>query len=434
MAKNIDPRPKPRTMPALPPDLAAAAVGSGPLPPGVTGRAPIPVGRAVVHEVSRPGQAALSDDEKRVLEQMGYDYTVDLPTTDAGRKQLADAIAKAHEDTAKPPAVLPGKPVGIPHVGTFDDVPDDRKAGFLDAIKNITATERATAQAAAQSQQAMSREAAVPGISQALQSANVAASRFAAAAAEPIAVAPIAAPAAPAAAATPPWSPPAPTPAPTPAPAAAAAPEPVPLPVNETGANPPLTNCPHCDWMLSLPDIAEPPYDEKMAFLQCLLGRKLFTKSYQLFGGHVTVTFRTLAPKELDVVYRQAHFVRMEGKLPAEVDFYEFINRYRLMLQLSSVRSHGPDGFTEELPDGYSHTTNPDAVGVWLPAEREQQMLLQNETELPVIETWLFENVFKGEELFSAILFQFRRFNRLVAKLVAMADNPSFWQPTGGQS
>lgn len=425
MAKSIDPRPKPRSKPELPPDLLAAAVGHAPLPPGVTGRAPIPVGTAVVREISRPGQAGLSEDEKRVLEELGYDYTVELPTTDDGRRQLADAIASAKTATNTPPAVLPGKPVGVPQVGNFDELAPEKKAGFLQAIQSITAGERAAAQAATQAQQAMSREAAVPGISQALNTATTAASRFAAQAEEPVAVA---------SAAPPPWTPPAAAPVPPPAPQQPAPATAVPLPVNETGANPPMTNCPHCDWLLRLPDIEEPPYEEKMAFLQCLLGRKLFVKQYELFGGQVLVTFRTLAPKELDVVYRQAHFARLEGQLPAEIDFYEYVNRYRLMLQLVSVRSTGPDGFTEELPDGYSHSTNPSATGVWLPPEREQQMLVANETELPVIAGWLYNNVFNGEELFSTIMFQFRRFNRLVAKLVAMADNKSFWQPTGGQS
>lgn len=188
------------------------------------------------------------------------------------------------------------------------------------------------------------------------------------------------------------------------------------------------TECPHCGWTLSMPDIPEPAYHEKQAFLQAVLGQKPFIKQYELLGGALRVRFRTLATKEVDTIYRQVMLERQKGLVSTVEDYWEKINRYRLYLQTCHLSS---EHFQHDLPDGYDRETNPNAEGVWQfdPVEDDPR-----ETGLPQIEQHFLRSVFTTEVIHRTINNQCSRFNRLVAKLEAMMDNSDFWRQTGEQS
>jgi hypothetical protein len=199
---------------------------------------------------------------------------------------------------------------------------------------------------------------------------------------------------------------------------------------SDTGADARPAVCLHCGHDPSVPSIEEPPYEEKLAFLHAVLGQKCYPKRYDLFGGNVTVTFRTLTTREIEAVFRQAYLDDRAGKLPTKADYWEAVNRYRLYLQLTSLSAPGPDGFVHELPDGLSEETNPDATACWKPVEP----LEPGQTALPMIEDFVIGNVLKTELLFRTVHVACNEFNRLVAKLEAMADNSDFWKPTGEPS
>lgn len=199
---------------------------------------------------------------------------------------------------------------------------------------------------------------------------------------------------------------------------------------SSTGADVKLSICPHCNWDLQEPDIAEPAYKDKMVFLHALLGQKPYIKEYELFGGHVLATFRTLTTSEIDVIYKQAWRDRETQKILTEIDHWERINRYRLFLQLSSLKSSGSDGFSYDLPDGLSKETNPNCEATWNIGEN---VLHPMDTPLPLIEEWLVQNVLRTEALFRVVNFQCSQFNRLVARLEALADNSDFWKQTEEQ-
>ena len=206
-----------------------------------------------------------------------------------------------------------------------------------------------------------------------------------------------------------------PPPAAAPAPAAA-----------DTGLAPAHPgNCPHCGWDQAVPDDAEVTPRDKTAFLHAVLGEKPFTKEFELFGGSVTVTFRTLTGQEIDKVFQQAYHEKRRGEILTDMDFYERVNRYRLYLQLQAVR--GPD-FAHDFPDGFTPATNPGADGHYtLPAD-----LPEGETGLRQVEDHVRRTALKTEVMIRTVTVQCRTFNRVVAKLEAFADNPDFWQATGG--
>lgn len=427
-------------------ELLARATGRKPLPapppaspfPGITGNPPMPTGRVVGHTAP----SNLTDVELATLGAMGWTPDIPLPTSHEGLKQLQQAVSD-QTSVHVPLPVDPRTPALKVTTVPIDKLPPAQQASFRNAIaatiQNINIQEQQTKQSDQRSQQMMAREAAVPGVSGATNAADDAVEAFrkrmSAMTQQPLENVPTVVAANPAAidainlgnhfakvteAAQ----------------QAEPAPEPDPKPrvtKSETGADAMLTHCPHCRWDLSLPDIAEPPHGDKIAFIQCMVGDRPFVREYQLFGGTVNVTFRTLTTREIDIVYKQAYQDRQEGKLPNELDYWERVNRYRLMLQLQSFKSDGPGGFHKDLPDAYSSSTNPTGTGWWVTPEQEKGMT-PGETAIPVIEDWMVSEVLKTEAVFRVVNNVCNQFNRLVAMMEAMADNTDFWKPTGEPS
>ena len=200
-----------------------------------------------------------------------------------------------------------------------------------------------------------------------------------------------------------------------------------PAPLSAGGATP-HENCPHCGWDLKSPTIKEPSYEEKMGFLQSVLGQRTFINQYEIFGGAVVIRFRTLTTKEMDVVYSQVFQEREAGVVTTVQDYWEKVNRYRLYLQL--VYLAAKDGsFTYQLPRGYSEDTNPHAESFY-----EYEPETPDGTFLPKIENHILENVLRTESIQRSVNTLCARFNRLLAKLEALIDNSDFWKATGEQS
>lgn len=407
------------------------------LPTGVTGNPPLPTAK-VVGQYSPSG---LTEVERQTLEAAGWTPDMPLPQSEEGLKQLQQAIVdQAEVDVPLPvdPRTPPLKVNTVP----IEKLPAADQQRFRGAIANtlqgINQQEQQQRQAAQRQQEMATREMAVKGITPAVGAADAAINAFREKMAkvtntpvedvpEVVAVNPAAVDAmkmqthfAERAAPTTPPEPQAPPPASH--------------DHSELGVGGVmLTHCPHCSWDLATPDIPEPPHSDKMAFLHCMIGDKPYAKEVPLFGGAVTVVFRTLTTREIDQVYKQAFSDRQDGKLPNELDYYERLNRYRLMLQLQAFRSEGAGGFHKDLPDGYSKGTNTHATGFWLTAEQEAE-LTPGQTALPQIEEWMVDEVLKSENVFRTVNNACSQFNRLVAKMEAMADNSDFWKPTGEQS
>lgn len=187
---------------------------------------------------------------------------------------------------------------------------------------------------------------------------------------------------------------------------------------------PPMANCPHCGWELARPDVAEPAYGEKIGFLSTnVLGEgKPFVKAYDLMGGHLQLTFRTLTIREVDECFRQATVDRNERGFN-EFEWIDTVNRYRLYLQLQRVRSDRADVL---LPDGLDPVSSPNAESYWELPQDELHPLRH-------VANLVLDQVLIGESLCRVAMQASARFNRLVAKLEAMVDDDSFWQATGAQ-
>lgn len=185
----------------------------------------------------------------------------------------------------------------------------------------------------------------------------------------------------------------------------------------------PFTHCPHCAWDLDVPALPEPEYGEKMRFLQCVMNGQQFTQEYSLMAGSLLLGFRTLTTREMDMVYRQVFVERERGVIQTDADMWERINRFRMFLQLTLMRSTERN---RELPDGLTPESNPHATHYWkLPQDAEEPLM--------AIESYMLNEVMPTETLIRLTQFNCQQFNRLVSKLEALTDNSDFWKKTEEQ-
>lgn len=205
-------------------------------------------------------------------------------------------------------------------------------------------------------------------------------------------------------------------------------------PPPETGADVPMTECPHCRFPLHMEDIPEPNHHEKMAFLASILAGKPYLHEHVAMGGILRLTFRTLTLAEIDAIHAQAHRDTQEGRAVTKLDFYERINRYRLYLQLQSLRvehkgSAEPPAVHEQ-PHGLDLETNGRAASHW--SSRFERV--NGQSILPFIEMNVTSTILPNEHMFRIAMQACDHFNRTVAKLEALVDNSDFWNAIAPQS
>lgn len=192
----------------------------------------------------------------------------------------------------------------------------------------------------------------------------------------------------------------------------------------QTGSDPAMERCPHCEWPLILDDDTKVGDFDKQLFIQAQLGQVPFQKSYEFFAGNGSVTFRTLTIGELDLIYQTARDKALSKELITEQDYMEEINRMRLSLQLNKIELGDT---VHELPDGLNKKTTPTASKVWSedPDADDQLNLAENFINTEICRTESLQRIFR--QLCG-------QFNRLISKMEAMVDSPDFWSPTGDHS
>ncbi len=157
-------------------------------------------------------------------------------------------------------------------------------------------------------------------------------------------------------------------------------------------------------------------FEDKLKFLSHLLGAERFTKSYDLFGGALTLTFQTRTGEEESLCNDQAWMDEKINSLGASNSpeavqgrLNRFMN-YRLAGSFKTLQKKGdqPIEFTPfadrgELPP---YTT---------PIRKSYEDLLKLPGPIMVV-----------------VQQQHHRFETLVAKMTMAADNPDFWKADSG--
>jgi hypothetical protein len=192
--------------------------------------------------------------------------------------------------------------------------------------------------------------------------------------------------------------------------------------------------CIQCGWDQDVPTIPEPEYQDKIGFLHSVLGHKVFTKRYSLFGGHLKLTLRTLTLREIDVLYQETFKAQKLGLIQTSADYYEYLNRQRLYLQLIGLVSQ-QTALHIKLPEGLSPEVHPEAVSYWETYLRSENAYKEDgESLMMQVQEYVVDKVLRTEHMHRAVTHTCNKFNRLVAKLEACVDDPNFWNETEPQS
>jgi len=128
------------------------------------------------------------------------------------------------------------------------------------------------------------------------------------------------------------------------------------------------------------PELADVSLEDRRQFIRTLLAGQQFQKQYEIFGGAVKLVFQTR---------RQEDNLRIKKEAKGDA-----VERERLRLKSSMVSAVFPQGAN-------AISNNVDAV---------------------------------SDILYSAVLKEFRKFEKLCDLLFKKADDPNFWTETGGHS
>jgi hypothetical protein len=109
--------------------------------------------------------------------------------------------------------------------------------------------------------------------------------------------------------------------------------------------------CPRCGWDTQKTEIAEISEADTREFVRCLFsrGKKRYSKDFDIAGGSITFTFRTVSPAEVDLIIKQLRQdtskETLNRRVYNDVDRFEIYMRYRLVCSL--VKFSTPDDMQE---------------------------------------------------------------------------------------
>jgi len=166
--------------------------------------------------------------------------------------------------------------------------------------------------------------------------------------------------------------------------------------------------CPRCGWDMRQKFEVVPTDRDKEDFLATLLGGTRFRKRYDLFGGRIVVTFRSVLAEENKLIYRQLVLDQANGTVNTEAEWFVQLMDYRLACSLDTI--------ADKNGKIIASTPELDMAG----STKEKTTLVD---QLDVIN----KNVLAQEATRRLVGMHLRQFQRLIEAIEAMAVEPSFW-------
>jgi len=169
--------------------------------------------------------------------------------------------------------------------------------------------------------------------------------------------------------------------------------------------------CPRCGWDMKQKFEVVPTDKDKEDFLIATLGGQRFRRTYELFGGKVLVTFRSMLADENKAIYRQLVADQVSRKIATEAEWFVQMMDYRLACSLDEI------------------TSNTGKVAAALPELQLVLPLPEDDAANPLVQQLNLVNkdVLAQEVTRRLVGTHLRKFQRLIEALEAMALEPSFW-------
>jgi hypothetical protein len=179
-------------------------------------------------------------------------------------------------------------------------------------------------------------------------------------------------------------------------------------PAADAGDVPYAGFCPRCGWNMQMKFDIVPSDRDKEDFLATLLGGARFRRRYELFGGRVVVTFRSVLAEENKLIYRQLVLDQNAGTVSTEAEWFVQLMDYRLACALDTIT---------------------DKNGKVIASVPELDMSIGSKEKTPLVDQldMINKNVLAQEATRRLVGTHLRQFQRLIEALEAMALEPSFW-------
>ena len=204
--------------------------------------------------------------------------------------------------------------------------------------------------------------------------------------------------------------------------------------------------CIQCGWDQDLPTILPPDHADKLGFLHAMLGQKVFSKKYKLFGGQLEFTFRALTVGEIDALYQEAYAAQQAQLFATTAEYYDYLNQNRMCLQLIGLSAR-QSALHIRLPEGLSKESNGNASAYWTDLFPPVASAVTAESQLDVqaqkrevsvalltkVRTYIQKKVLITEQLHRVAVHTCAKFNRLMVKMEVNVDNENFWKGTEPQ-
>jgi hypothetical protein len=177
-----------------------------------------------------------------------------------------------------------------------------------------------------------------------------------------------------------------------------------------------VNNCPHCGWDVNKSELVEIAENDKFDFVQSILGGKRFKKVYEIFGGALRITFRTLTTAESDMAYKQIILDAqndVQSKIIGDTSFYwKTLMAYRCIMAVEKIDSS--QGVTEIPPISE------------IEADAEKASDLRN-TKVAALFDDMVEQIMPTELMRNTVTHIYTEFQSLCEKLQVMAESKDFW-------
>jgi len=174
--------------------------------------------------------------------------------------------------------------------------------------------------------------------------------------------------------------------------------------------------CPRCNWPVHSPYDIVPTDMDKQKFMIAILGQGRFEKQYELLGGNMLITLRSLDTKETVMLQEQLSAMLRTGVIENNTDYIAQMLEQRLAMSVARIEVNGSLFYSTP------------AVTEWAEAHPQPtEDARVHATPIIRMVEYFYENGATQETVRRVMHQQHRNFQQLVEGLEVMTADSDFW-------
>jgi hypothetical protein len=173
------------------------------------------------------------------------------------------------------------------------------------------------------------------------------------------------------------------------------------------------STCPRCNFDLN-GELFVPTLADKIGYIALVMGdQKRFHRTATLFGGRITLVFRSLTTAEENLALTQIDDDAKQGKVSNLVLYAALLSDYKMLMSIESVQRKGKP---------------PVAIAPIASYEYDEKA---NKTALPEFKEWLDAEVFLAASVRNAVSRAYFEFSQILQMMEAKAPDSDFFSGIG---